>query len=256
VGFSLVPSVDVDFALSGIDKLLRSQELTFGFVSVAPALAITYAFFGWIRGFWPGGRGRGAYGRPKEREKVWLAMRRVERLLVVDSISEGGRDRPKANGSARPDGSKGALSPTTQGLLLLYLTHLREFAEKYLKERFSEDIEDLEDTRLAGEEKRMVVRRMWESWGDELGWRILDIGKTVNDHIQPNCSSRCVLALLIAISGGDSRYGCTLDLDFLFSWGRELASSMGADIPTMVEPPTLERFEHTRSSGDRYRELT
>ena len=146
---------------------------------MAPALAITYAFFGWIRSFWSGGRGRGAYGGSKEREKVWLAMRRVERLLVVDSISEGGRDRPKANGSARPDGSKGALSPTTQGLLLLYLTHLREFAEKYLKERtrfregFLEDIEDLEDTRLAREEKRLVVRRMWESWGTELGWRRL-----------------------------------------------------------------------------------
>jgi len=144
---------------------------------VAPALAITYAFFGWIRGFWSGGRGKSAYGGPKEREKVWLAMRRVERLLVVDCISEDGRDRPKANGSARADGSKGALSPTTLGLLLLYLTHLREFAEKYLKEGtrfqegFQEDIEDLEDTRLAREEKRMVVRRMWESWGAELGWR-------------------------------------------------------------------------------------
>jgi hypothetical protein len=104
-------------------------------------------------------------------------MRHVERLLVVDSISEGGQARPKASGSARADGSKGTLSPTTQGLLLLYLTHLRGFAEKYLKEStrfregFLEDIEDLEDTRLGREEKRMVVRRMWESWGAELGWR-------------------------------------------------------------------------------------
>lgn len=144
---------------------------------MAPALAITYVFLGWIRSFWSGGHGRGSYGGLKEREKVWLAMRRVERLLVVDSISEGGRDRPKANGSARPDGSKGILSPTTQGLLLLYLTHLREFAVKYLKEStrfregFLEDIEDLEDTRLSREEKRMVMRRMWESWGTELGWR-------------------------------------------------------------------------------------
>ena len=104
-------------------------------------------------------------------------MRRVERLLVVDSISGGGKDRPKANGIARANGSKGTLSPTTQGLLLLYLTHLRGFAEKYLKEStrlregFLEDIEDLEDTRLGREEKRMVMRRMWESWGAELGWR-------------------------------------------------------------------------------------
>ena len=33
-------------ALSGIDKLLKSQELTFAFVGVAPALAITYAALG------------------------------------------------------------------------------------------------------------------------------------------------------------------------------------------------------------------
>jgi len=32
--------VDIDQALSGIDKLLKSQELTFAFVGVAPALAI------------------------------------------------------------------------------------------------------------------------------------------------------------------------------------------------------------------------
>lgn len=104
-------------------------------------------------------------------------MRHVERLLVVDSISEDGQARPKASGSARADASKGTLSPTTQGLLLLYLSHLRGFAEKYLKEStrfregFLEDIEDLEDTRLGREEKRMVMRRMWESWGAELGWR-------------------------------------------------------------------------------------
>jgi nuclear-control-of-ATPase protein 2 len=104
-------------------------------------------------------------------------MRRIERLLIVDSMSEGGQDRPKANGLKRADESQGELSPTTQGLLLLNLTHLRGFAEKYLKERtrfcegFLDDIEDLEDTRLGREEKRIVVRRMWKSWGTELGWK-------------------------------------------------------------------------------------
>ncbi|TFK27725.1 NCA2-domain-containing protein [Coprinopsis marcescibilis] len=35
--------VDIDQALTGIDKLLKSQELTFAFVGVAPALFILYA---------------------------------------------------------------------------------------------------------------------------------------------------------------------------------------------------------------------
>jgi nuclear-control-of-ATPase protein 2 len=67
--------VDVDVALSGIDKLLKSQELTFAFVGVAPALAIVYAVFGWVRNFWHTGQGKGRYGGKRRREAIWLSMR-------------------------------------------------------------------------------------------------------------------------------------------------------------------------------------
>ena len=50
--------VDINQALAGIDKLLKSQELTFAFVSVAPALAIVYGAVGYFRNVWSGGRGR------------------------------------------------------------------------------------------------------------------------------------------------------------------------------------------------------
>ena len=37
--------MDIDQALLGIDKLLKSQELTFAFAGVAPAPAIVYDLF-------------------------------------------------------------------------------------------------------------------------------------------------------------------------------------------------------------------
>ena len=69
--------VDIDQALSGIDKLLKSQELTFAFVGVAPALAIVYALGNYMRGLWTGGKGRGRYGGKAKRSSVWLSMRFV-----------------------------------------------------------------------------------------------------------------------------------------------------------------------------------
>lgn len=70
-----MPQVDIDQALAGIDKLLKSQELTFAFVGVAPAFAIVYVVGGYLRYLWAGGRGRGRYGGKKKRAGVWIAMR-------------------------------------------------------------------------------------------------------------------------------------------------------------------------------------
>ncbi|QRW20285.1 nuclear control of ATPase protein 2 [Rhizoctonia solani] len=72
-------SVDVDFTLNGIDKLLRSQELTFGFVGVAPALAIVYVFVNWVRDSLAGTRGRGR-SEASQRARAFDSIRRVERL--------------------------------------------------------------------------------------------------------------------------------------------------------------------------------
>ncbi|KAI0917195.1 hypothetical protein AcW1_007547 [Taiwanofungus camphoratus] len=74
--------VDIDQALSGIDKLLKSQELTFAFVGVAPALAITYAFCGYLRNLWTGGRGKGRYGGKGRRASAWLKMRCVQHDVI------------------------------------------------------------------------------------------------------------------------------------------------------------------------------
>lgn len=67
--------MDIDQALSGIDKLLKSQELTFAFVGVAPALTITYIALGYLRSLWFGSKGRSRYGGKRHRAAVWVVMR-------------------------------------------------------------------------------------------------------------------------------------------------------------------------------------
>jgi len=160
--------VDLDQALSGIDKLLKSQELTFAFVGVAPSLAVLYTSLSYFRGLWSGGHGNKKLGGRRRREVTWQAIRRIERLLVNS-------EQKDALHSIQP----GTLSPLTSGLLLISISQLRSYAESnmhrnsLLREGFLEDVADLEDPELGREEKQRVVERMWRSWGGILGWRTL-----------------------------------------------------------------------------------
>lgn len=151
--------VDIDQALAGIDKLLKSQELTFAFVGVAPAFAILWTLAGALRWSWVGGSNRGRYGGRNARTKAFLAMRKIERLLVSSPVED-------AN----------ALPPLTAGLLVLSVAHIRRYAEGSLpvgsriREGVLEDIQDLEDQALGQDAKIKVVERMWRCWGGPLGW--------------------------------------------------------------------------------------
>jgi nuclear-control-of-ATPase protein 2 len=40
--------VDVEVAMGGIDTLLKSQELVFGFVGLTPGLLVTFGLFRWL----------------------------------------------------------------------------------------------------------------------------------------------------------------------------------------------------------------
>ena len=165
--------VDVDQALAGIDKLLKSQELTFAFVGVAPALSFVYVTSGYLRGLFAGASRHGHMGGTRRRTAAWLAMRRIERLLIT---------QPHTHGHANDGGRKGAIPHLTAGLLLLSVSSLRQYAETWLpprsrlREGFLEDVGDLEDPGLDREEKMRVVERMWRSWGRALGWEHLAAG--------------------------------------------------------------------------------
>lgn len=86
--------MDVDFALQGIDKLLRSQELTFAFVGVAPSFLIVYLLGGWFRGFLSQAGGGFAFttgkGTKKQRRrKSWDSIRSVTCLQSHTLVTDG-----------------------------------------------------------------------------------------------------------------------------------------------------------------------
>ncbi|KAG2102205.1 NCA2-domain-containing protein [Suillus discolor] len=168
--------VDLDQALAGIDKLLKSQELTFAFVGVAPALAVIYVAGGFLGGLLSIRPGR--YGGKLRKTSVWLAMRRIERLLLFQpKLSHHHHDTENLHSDTIP--------ALTTGLLVLSLAHLREYAltslpaRSRLREGFLEDIEDLEDPGLRRSEKLRIIDRMWKSWGKELGWYTLAGGESI-----------------------------------------------------------------------------
>lgn len=59
-GAVLTLQTDLSLSLLSLDHLLRSQQLTFAFVGVAPSVLVLYGFIGWARGVWRGDkRGKG-----------------------------------------------------------------------------------------------------------------------------------------------------------------------------------------------------
>jgi nuclear-control-of-ATPase protein 2 len=173
--------VDVDQALAGIDKLLKSQELTFAFVGVAPALSIVYIVGGNMGRLFASRHGQ--MGGKRQRVAAWLAMRRIERLLITQPNTHG-QERPHTHTQVEHqdmDGVTRTIPHLTAGLLLLSVSSLRQYAEtclplgSRLREGFLEDVGDLEDPRLGREEKMRVVERMWRSWGRALGWERLAV---------------------------------------------------------------------------------
>lgn len=178
------PQVDIDQALSGIDRLLKSQELTFAFVGVAPAFGVVYLSLNILGRLWSGGRGRGRWGGKQRRKAVWEGMRRIERLLIRSPSTTATSLAPPLaflNAAApSPSAETGSgigdiiaptslLAPLPTGLLILSLTRVRSYALQYLpnkiREPFLEDLGDLEDPGLGREEKLLVVQRMWRCWG-------------------------------------------------------------------------------------------
>ncbi|SNX83067.1 related to NCA2 - control of mitochondrial synthesis of Atp6p and Atp8p [Melanopsichium pennsylvanicum] len=171
--------VDLEVAMSGIDKLLKSQQLLFGAVGIAPALGVLYISQNYIRSklFRLSSSRSESSGRGYQM-RAWEAMRRVDRLLssphIVSPAASGvGRDEKRL---AKPEKSDKRRDNLAQGLLLLDLSTLRSASgpllmslshgkkatARRLQRQFLQDIRDLE----SGE--RSAVERMWRSWGSSV----------------------------------------------------------------------------------------
>ncbi|SPO23311.1 related to NCA2 - control of mitochondrial synthesis of Atp6p and Atp8p [Ustilago trichophora] len=164
--------VDIEVAMSGIDKLLKSQQLLFGAVGIAPALGLLYVSQNYVRSkLFNLSTSRSESSGRGYQMRAWEAMRRVDRLLSSPPTAS-----PAARRVAAADKSDRSRDDLTQGLLLLDLSTLRSASgpllmslshgkkatSRRLQRQFLQDIRDLE----SGEHS--AVERMWRSWGSSV----------------------------------------------------------------------------------------
>lgn len=72
--------VDVEVALSGIDALLKSQELVFGFVGLTPGILVCFAAFRYLGGVFGSKRG---LKRGKQTGQTVRVLRNIDRILTM-----------------------------------------------------------------------------------------------------------------------------------------------------------------------------
>jgi nuclear-control-of-ATPase protein 2 len=136
--------VDVEVAIGGIDALLKSQELLFGFVGIAPGVLISFAVFRWLGGLFGSRKG------------LSLTRKQGKTIRLLRNI-----DRTLNNSSPTNDGM---LSYKDHGLLLCEVQLLRERATAVLPgnvlREFVEDVNDLIDIRNGVKKQVRVVERI------------------------------------------------------------------------------------------------
>jgi nuclear control of ATPase protein 2 len=139
--------VDVEVALSGIDRLLKSQQLVFGFVGVTPSLIILYIFTRYLSSL--PSRRRGLRQGVVKGDLV-KTMRSIERILCLHDPAKGG-----------------VLTFRDRGLVLCECYVASEFAgllPRRVRREFMQDLEDLEDVNLGVERQLRTIARMWRVW--------------------------------------------------------------------------------------------
>ncbi|KAF7721550.1 Nuclear control of ATPase protein 2 [Apophysomyces ossiformis] len=138
--------VDVDLAMSALDKLLKSNELNFAFLAVAPSMLLTWASLNWLRNIYQrrSGQRLKQKGRP-----IRAAIRRIDRIL---------------NLAVEHDNDQ-LLDCQTQGSLLYEVHLLRSYTNclpkrHAIRELFIEDLRDLENPELTQMQKLRTIARM------------------------------------------------------------------------------------------------
>ncbi|KAL9130245.1 MAG: hypothetical protein Q9217_001538 [Psora testacea] len=136
--------VDVEVAVGGIDNLLRSQELVFGFVGLTPGVLVVLGLSRWLSGVFAGRRGR---VNSKRQGSMIGPLRNIDRIL-----------------SAATPSNQGMLSYKEHGLLLCEVHLLRQRAQNIMpaeiNTEFLEEVSDLVDLRAGIERQIRVVERI------------------------------------------------------------------------------------------------
>ncbi|KAI9861929.1 MAG: Nuclear control of ATPase protein 2 [Trichoglossum hirsutum] len=138
--------VDVEVAVGGIDALLKSQELVFGFVGLTPGILVCLGVFRWMNKILGIRRG---LAKGKHQGIMLRVLRNIDRTLMTASSS-----------------NNAILSYKEHGLLLCEVDLLRKLAKQMMPSEihreFIEEVDDLIDIRTGvGKQLRVIERIRW-----------------------------------------------------------------------------------------------
>lgn len=137
--------VDLEVAMAGIDSLLKSQELVFGFIGLTPGVLVSIGALRYLRDTFSGRSGR---------QQKYKATRAVRTLRNIDRILS----------EARPT-QNNVLSYKDHGLLLCEVHVLRSLAKKLMprdiEKEFLEDLDDLSNIKGIPTQAKALERIRW-----------------------------------------------------------------------------------------------
>lgn len=136
--------VDVEVAIGGIDNLLKSQELVFGFVGLTPSVLICIGAYRWLSESITGRQGQ---SQGRKRGSLLRILRNIDRVLAASTPA-----------------SSGMLTYKHHGMLLCEVHVLQQQAATLLPRNvyneLREDIQELIDLRSGIERQLRVVERI------------------------------------------------------------------------------------------------
>ncbi|KAI4923424.1 hypothetical protein J4E85_008462 [Alternaria conjuncta] len=136
--------VDVEVAMSGIDSILKSQELLFGFIGLTPGVLVSIGVYRYLRGVFSSRKGVQMWAR---QGRMLLILRNIDRILTSATPTEDGE-----------------ISYKDHGLLLCEVHLLRQAASGILPRRIFHDflveIDELVDVRSGLQRQQKVVERI------------------------------------------------------------------------------------------------
>lgn len=136
--------VDVEVAIGGIDALLKSQELVFGFVGLTPGVIVCIGLTRWLQSTFSSRKG---VSQAKRQGQMTRQLRNIDRVLTNSTPTDFGE-----------------LYYKDHGLLLCEVHVLRQEAKRVMPgqvfKEFVEDIEELVDVRTGVKKQRKVVQRI------------------------------------------------------------------------------------------------
>ena len=136
--------VDVEVAISGIDALLKSQELVFGFVGLTPGVLVCFAAFRYLGGTFGN---RSGLKRGRRASQTVRVIRNIDRILTLATPTQNS-----------------VLSYKDHGLLLCEVHVLRTRSYRLfpgeIEREFLEDVSDLCNINRGIPAQLMVLQRI------------------------------------------------------------------------------------------------